>query len=228
MTRSDRGVVMVVDQHALFVECLGIVLETRNYAVRHADLPPHAARTDQVVAQLRAARPDIALINADLGPTCDAVAVVAEAVESGIAVAVLSDGVEEADVGRFLAAGARVVVSKGGPLAAVVGMVRRLAQGQSVLDREERSRLIGVSLRRDAELRETRAHLARLSPQEAEVLRHLMAGRSVRDVAAVRHVSEATVRTQVKAVLGKLEVSSQLAAVAAARSGGWAVYPWAG
>ena len=41
------------------------------------------------------------------------------------------------------------------------------------------------------------------------------------DIARNRVVSEATVRTQVKSILAKLEVSSQLAAVGLARSVGW-------
>ena len=40
-----------------------------------------------------------------------------------------------------------------------------------------------------------------------------MRGRSVREIASIGVVSEATVRTQVKSILAKLEVSSQLAAV---------------
>eukprot|EP01032_Pedospumella_encystans_P035196 gene35196-39812_t len=42
-----------------------------------------------------------------------------------------------------------------------------------------------------------------------------MLGHAVRDIARTFVVSEATVRTQVKSILSKLEVSSQLAAVAA-------------
>jgi DNA-binding NarL/FixJ family response regulator len=43
----------------------------------------------------------------------------------------------------------------------------------------------------------------------------------VREVAQDAFVSEATVRTQVKSILAKLGVTSQLAAVAMARDDGW-------
>ena len=48
-----------------------------------------------------------------------------------------------------------------------------------------------------------------------------MQGRTVREIANLSVVSEATVRTQVKSILAKLEVSSQLAAVGLAHSVGW-------
>ena len=48
-----------------------------------------------------------------------------------------------------------------------------------------------------------------------------MEGHTVRDIAHLSVVSEATVRTQVKSILAKLEVSSQLAAVGLANTTGW-------
>ena len=53
------------------------------------------------------------------------------------------------------------------------------------------------------------------------MLGRLMEGLTVREIAAASTVSEATVRTQVKAVLAKLEVCSQVAAVGLARQAGW-------
>ena len=53
------------------------------------------------------------------------------------------------------------------------------------------------------------------------MLRQLMQGHQVREIARLNVVSEATVRTQVKSILAKLEVSSQLAAVGLAHEAGW-------
>ena len=49
----------------------------------------------------------------------------------------------------------------------------------------------------------------------------LIEGRTVRAISQESVVSEATVRTQVKSILNKLEVSSQLAAVGMANQVGW-------
>ena len=53
------------------------------------------------------------------------------------------------------------------------------------------------------------------------MLGHLTHGRSVREIARADVVSEATVRTQVKAILTKLGVGTQLAAVCIAREAEW-------
>ena len=70
-------------------------------------------------------------------------------------------------------------------------------------------------------LHQLRRRLELLTRREQEVLGHLMSGRQVRDIAALGVVSEATVRTQVKSILSKLEVSSQLAAVGVAHQAEW-------
>lgn len=59
------------------------------------------------------------------------------------------------------------------------------------------------------------ARLATMTPREKEVLQLLYSGSPVRSIAQHFDVAEATVRTQVKRVLRKLDVRSQLAAVAA-------------
>ena len=61
-----------------------------------------------------------------------------------------------------------------------------------------------------------------LSRRENEVLCLLMEGHSVAKIAESSFVSVGTVRTQVKAILRKLGVNSQAAAVALAYRSGWA------
>ena len=48
-----------------------------------------------------------------------------------------------------------------------------------------------------------------------------MLGRTVHEIAVIGVVSEATVRTQVKSILAKLQVTSQIAAVGLAHRLGW-------
>lgn len=66
-----------------------------------------------------------------------------------------------------------------------------------------------------ARLREAGLFTA-LTDREQEVLGELLAGRTATEIAAVERVSLATVRSHIRAVLSKLGVSSQLAAVALA------------
>ncbi|MBO0702508.1 MAG: response regulator transcription factor [Candidatus Dormibacteraeota bacterium] len=111
--------------------------------------------------------------------------------------------------------GARTVLSSDTPLVVVQDALLAAFRGESLLPREE------VELLRASwqELRHERQQLNErvrsLTPREREVLRLLYAGDSVAQIADIFEVSPTTVRSQVKAVLRKLDVKSQLAAVAA-------------
>ena len=90
----------------------------------------------------------------------------------------------------------------------------RLMAGVELMPQHDRDQLVrDWRVLRD-EMDQVAGRLGRLTPREAEVLELLSAGMSVRAIASLGEVAEATVRTQVKAVLRKLEVNSQLAAVA--------------
>ena len=69
--------------------------------------------------------------------------------------------------------------------------------------------------------RAAREPFDRLTSREQQVLHALADGRSVACIAEDWFVSEATVRSQVRGVLLKLGVSSQLEAVARATKAGW-------
>ena len=73
----------------------------------------------------------------------------------------------------------------------------------------------------EASRNEARASLLRLTPRETQVLAELTAGRSARRIARDSGLSEATVRSHIRSVLGKFGVSSQLAAVVLARDLGF-------
>ena len=123
--------------------------------------------------------------------------------------------------GDAVQAGARKVLSKSQPLYDILATVRRIIAGLPVMDREEREELVSESTRMREDLHEVRERLEQLTNRESVVLGHLMKGRAVRQIAGLSTVSEATVRTQVKSILAKLEVSSQLAAVGMAHEIGW-------
>jgi RNA polymerase sigma factor (sigma-70 family) len=86
-------------------------------------------------------------------------------------------------------------------------------------DRLERSgaqprELIGQWLAFSRQRRDVAARMQTLTDREREVLQRLHAGMTVREIADEADVTESTVRSQVKAILRKLEVNSQIAAVA--------------
>jgi DNA-binding NarL/FixJ family response regulator len=104
-------------------------------------------------------------------------------------------------------------------IAAVVDADQPLGDLVDRLDRALRGApepvpLLAAALRE----REREARLfAALTEREQDVLGALLAGRSASEIAARERVSLATVRSHIRAVLSKLGVSSQLAAVALAQ-----------
>ncbi len=85
----------------------------------------------------------------------------------------------------------------------------------------QRAEAVAELTRRLEALRGELEPLQELTPREGRVLGHLMEGRSAEEIADCEFVSVATVRTQIRAILRKLDVNSQLAAVARARRAGW-------
>jgi two-component system, NarL family, nitrate/nitrite response regulator NarL len=166
-------------------------------------------------------QPRIALLDLDLGCFGDGEKLIAPMAAAGINVVVVTASVDRARWGEAVRYGARKVLTKARPLNDILGTVRRLNQGLQVMTTEEREELLQAWQKERSHLADLRTRLEQLTLREREVLAHMMKGRTVREIATAGVVSEATVRTQVKSILAKLEVSSQLAAVGMAHYVGW-------
>ena len=140
---------------------------------------------------------------------------------SGADVVVVTASTEEGRWGHCIAQGARKVLSKSRPLQEILATVRRLNSVASVMDVQERERLLAAYQAESARTHQLTSRLELLTGREQQVLGNLMEGQTVREISRASVVSEATVRTQVKSILAKLEVSSQLAAVGMAHRAGW-------
>jgi two-component system, NarL family, nitrate/nitrite response regulator NarL len=218
--RSQFKVVLIED-HALFAESLELALNLEGYAVRRIPIPEDGGSVQAMLSTVVRMRPRIALLDLDLGRLGDGVRMIAPLTRAGVNVVVVTASTDRARWGECLRNGARKVQSKSQPLNEILSTVRRINQGFPVIEREEREALIACWQEQSRERVAQQARLALLTRREEAVLGELMQGHNVREIAAKSVVSEATVRTQVKSILAKLEVSSQLAAVGAANSTGW-------
>lgn len=117
--------------------------------------------------------------------------------------------------GASLEAGAHAVESMDIGLDHLEESLRAVAQGSHLVSQLRREALIGVWQEATQGQLELLERLERLSPREVSVLRGLAAGLPVAEIAERDGVHVTTVRSQVKSVLQKLELRSQLAAVAA-------------
>jgi DNA-binding NarL/FixJ family response regulator len=213
--------VLILDDHALFAECLDLALTTSGHDVQKAELPVNPARSAKLLATVCRNRPDVVVLDLDLGAFGDGARLIPSLVQSGAAVVVVTADENHARWGECMRYGARKVMSKSAPLNEIVATLRRLGDGLTVLQPMEREELLQRWHENRVQEQALRARFNQLTVRESEVLGHLTHGRTVRDIATFSVVSEATVRTQVKSILSKLGVSSQIAAVAVAHQVDW-------
>ena len=217
---SDEARVVIVDDHQLFAQALEIALNAAGHRAERLALPVTAS-SGPLISKVLQREPDLVLLDLDLGPHGDGLSVIEPVARTGTAVVVVT-GTEEP--GRWASAvmsGARKVLPKTSPLPTVVATVDRLLKGLPVMSREEREELLEAWVQHRAGHEQVWTTFDRLTLRESEVLGLLMQGHTVREVARHSNVAETTVRTQVKSILAKLEVSSQLAAVGLAYQIGW-------
>lgn len=119
--------------------------------------------------------------------------------------------------GALYEGGANLVVPSDTGLDQVCDLLADLSAGRKpvAVPRRDRRELIQGWRAFDAQRNDLTARLRTLTEREEEILRQLHRGFAVRNIAEQSEVTEATVRSQVKAILKKLDVNSQMAAVAA-------------
>ncbi|WP_432562006.1 response regulator transcription factor [Kineococcus sp. SYSU DK003] len=150
--------------------------------------------------------PDLALVDVRMPPTFTdegiRAAVVVRANNPGTAVLVLSQYVEEQYAGDLLSSSARgvgyLLKDRVGDVGEFVGELRRVAAGGTAVDPEVVGQLLARARRDDP--------LARLTPRETEVLRHMAAGRSNTGTASELGVTEKAVEKHVSNIFAKLDL----------------------
>jgi two-component system nitrate/nitrite response regulator NarL len=210
--------VVVIDDHRLLAQSLALALRLEGIATTVPVLGDPAA----LLRDTAECRPDLVLLDLDLGGAIgDGSLLVPLLAAAGWAVLVVSGSTDDEQLARALDHGAIGVLRKDVPFEELLGTVMAGARGEPVMDAGHRLRLLARARQLRGERERRLAPLERLSPREAGVLRALAEGLSVVRICETAHVSEATVRSQVRAVLTKLGVSSQLEAVALAHAAGW-------
>ncbi|HEX9854710.1 MAG TPA: response regulator transcription factor [Acidimicrobiia bacterium] len=180
---------------------------------------------ESVRAAMYDVRPEICLLDFDLGTLGSALPLITTGVEVGARVVMLSAHEDDRTVAECIEAGAVGFLSKDIPVPQLVGALRSLDKVRSLVSEPERFELLAM-------LRQSRsAETARLSPfqrltkRESEVLAAICEGGSAAEIAEAWVVSVATVRTHIRAILTKLGVKSQVEAIAMARKAGWVAAP---
>lgn len=210
--------VLLVEDHELLAQTLKVALASEDIASEL--VAPTSTRAVLSVVDQR--RPSLVLLDLELGsPIGDGAALVRPIVTLGSAVLVVTGVTDLTRVAAAVEAGAVGYVAKSAPFDHLLEVVRESLAGRPVLAEAERFELLALLRRRRAGEETLLAPFRRLTPREKQVLRALAEGHSVEAIAQRWVVSSATVRTQVRGILTKLDVGTQLAAVARARQSGW-------
>lgn len=201
---TDVVRVMVVDDHAVVRAGLQALLSGDG----GVEFVGEARTADEAVQRAGAYRPDVVLMDLQLGDGVDGVEATRRllALDDPPHVLVLTTYDADTDINRAIDAGATGYLLKAGPPEELFQAIRAAARGQAALSPQIASRL----------LQRSRAPEQALSAREVEILELLAHGLGNRELARKLFISEATVKTHLVHIYAKLGVDSRTAAVNAA------------
>ncbi len=193
--------IMIVEDHAIVRQGLAALLRTVPDFVIVAEAPDGL----QAIEQFRHHQPDVTLMDLRL-PQMNGVEAIIR-IRSGfpqarIIVLTTFDGDE--DIYRALQAGARGYLLKGMTGEELIDAIRSVYAGKS--------RIPATVAERLAE----RMSAPTLTARETEVLQLIVGGNSNKEIAAALFISEATVKTHINSLLGKLGVTDRTQAATTA------------
>lgn len=215
--RREYVAVLVVEDHALLAQTLVMALNAEGCPARVAALDAAGA----VLQQVHTLHPDVVLLDLDLGALGDGLALVAPLTELGARVLVVSGTTDRLRLAETVQLGAVGFLSKGVPFEKLLSTILDVVAHRTVLSASERYQLMAELRLARASSDHVLAPFKALTPRESAVLNALAQGHRAEAIAAAAVVSEATVRSQIRSVLAKLCVTSQLEAVALAWRVGW-------
>jgi len=174
-----------------------------------------AADGDEALARVAELAPDVLLLDLRM-PGRDGIATLEALRERGseVPVLILTTFDDDELVLRALRAGARGYLLKDVALEELVGAIRALAAGETLVQPALTDRLLrGIGTRPEPD---DFAHLPTpepLTPRETEILRLLASGFTNRQIADALFLAEGTVKNHISTVLAKLGVKDRTRAV---------------
>ena len=216
MLTRTRSRIVLVEDHKLLAETVGLALQAEGHEVVVAELCDEMTMLGSVAPDAST----LVLLDLDLGMLGDATRFIKPLVAAGAAVLVVTGASDRVRLAATLEAGAEGYLSKDAPFDELLDVTMRAAANETVVDPNHRYQLLAELRTHRSEERQKLAPFESLTTREREVLVELGDGKSVETIAGEWVVSTATVRTQVRGILTKLDVNSQLAAVAKAHAAG--------
>ena len=199
MTESIR--IMIVEDHHIVRQGLMALIKT----VPGLDIVAEAPDGDEAIHKFRQHKPDVTLMDLrlpKLGGVGAITAIRSEFPNARVIVLTTFDGDE--DIYRALQAGARGYLLKGMEADELIDAIRAVHSGKTRIPAPVAQRLAG------------RMGGQELTARETEVLKQIVAGKSNKEIGTVLFISEATVKTHINSLLGKLGVTDRTQAATTA------------
>jgi two-component system, NarL family, nitrate/nitrite response regulator NarL len=210
--------VVIVDDHGLLAQSLLFALRGYGLTVERCT----ELTAEGIVETVGSIEPEVVLLDLDLGGDLGpSTPMIPDLTATGSRVVMVTGVTDRVRLAECIQAGATGVIAKSEPFERLVEGVRHVVDDGDLLTPQQREDYLGELRRHRSERRQRFELFEELTTREAQVLAALVDGRSAEQIATEAFVSITTVRSQVRSVLSKLGVKSQLAAVALARRSGW-------
>ena len=210
--------VIMIEDHELLAQSLQATLKAEDVEV----IRVWSNDRDDLLAQAQANAPGLLLLDFDLGEQIGvAFGLIEPLSAAGLDVVMLTGERNALMLAQCLEEGAVGVINKSVSFDELLDQIHFALGGGDLMTRHEREEMLS-QLRQHRSVRdqELRA-FTELTVRECEVLGELMQGKAADTIAEESVVSVATIRTQIRSILAKLGVNSQLAAVARAQQARW-------
>jgi len=208
---------LIVDDQALVRGGLRAMLEAKD----DIDVVGEAADGAEAVEQARLRHPDVVLMDIRM-PRMDGIEATRRLVSGPTPPKVLILTTFDVDeyVYEAMRAGAAGFLLKDTAPAKLAEGVRTVAAGEALLAPTVTRRLVEHFVRRPTMGSAAAETFAELTARELDILRHVARGLSNREIASTLFLSEATVKTHVTRILGKLDLRGRVQAVVLAYESG--------
>ena len=209
---------LIVEDHALIGQGLTAALRAEG-VITETLCPASPGEVMEAAARLQ---PDVVLLDLNLGDGVGSgLPFIAPLRAAGACVVILTGSTNRLELAACIEEGALGLASKAESFDDVLAKFFAAAEGRPSPGPNEREQLLAELRAHRASEHQRLGAFERLTPRERAVLAALLDGASAAMIADSSFVSMATVRSQIRAILEKLGVGSQLAAVAMARQAGW-------
>lgn len=209
--------IVVVDDHILFRQGLVTIADSEP----DFEVIGQAGSVSEAIELVRTLNPDIVLMDFTLpdGTGAEATtAILAENSACKIIFLTMSD--EDEDLFAAIRSGAKGYLLKNIHPNKLIAALRSVHQGESAISRSMTLRLMQELARSDVPTRPRDPQIAKLTPRELDVLRHLATGITNQEIAKLLFLSENTVKYHVHSILDKLALADRREASQFARERG--------